>query len=91
MKLSKKYDSFENVTGGDDYMWKKYVSATMDWTLKIEVNGENCEKILKDVTFDCTDFGKDPNILSPLNSQTKLLKNLFKKKKVTFLSCEPLL
>ena len=91
MKLSKKYDSFENVTGGDDYIWKKYVSATMDWTLKIEVNGENCEKILKDVIFDCTDFGKDPNILSPLSSQTKLLKSLFKKKKVTFLSCEPLL
>lgn len=84
MRLSKKYDDFENVTGGDDYIWKKYVSATMDWTLKIEVNGESCEKILKDVIFDHTDFGKDPNILSPFNSQTKLLKSLFKKKKGYF-------
>lgn len=29
---------------------KKYVSATMDWTLKIEVSGESSGKILKHLT-----------------------------------------
>lgn len=59
----------------------------MDWTLKIEeieINGESCEEILKDAIFDCTDFGKNPNILSPFNSQTKLLKSLLKKNKNSY-------
>lgn len=56
----------------------------MDWTLKIEVSGESSEKILKEAIFDCTDFGKDPNILSPFNSQTKLLKSLLKKIQLLF-------
>ena len=56
----------------------------MDWTLKVEVNGESCEEILKDAIFDCTDFGKNPNILSPFNSQTKLLKSLLKKNKNSY-------
>ena len=59
----------------------------MDWTLKIEeieINGESCEEILKDAIFDCTDFGKNPNILSPFNSQTKLLKSLLKRNKNSY-------
>lgn len=48
MKLSRKYDSFENMTVGGNCIWKKYVSATMDWTLKIEVSGDSSGKILKE-------------------------------------------
>lgn len=43
MKLSRKYDSFENMTV-EATIYEKHVSATMDWTLKIEVSGESSGK-----------------------------------------------
>lgn len=68
---------------------KKYISTPMDQTLKIEANGDSCEKILEVAIFDCKDFGKDP-IMNPFSSQTKLLKSQFKKmNNLLFLSYKP--
>lgn len=52
----------------------------MDWTLRIEANGGDCEKMLRDSAPDCKDLGKDPDILTLFNSQTKSLKSHFKKR-----------
>lgn len=49
---------------------KKYVSATMDWTLKIEVSGRKLWKNFKRSNFDCTHFWQGLISLSPLIVKT---------------------